>query len=276
MRVYPCASSSKGNMFLVCHNEQYIIIDGGIAGTHIYNHCTSLGGSLSQLQGVFVTHAHGDHCAGLEVFYNKYEKQCPQKMAPIFAHRDTLEAICRKHKKLQPRCHAFQQDTLTVGSFRVTAFQVPHDVYCQGYIVSCGEGDEKEVLVLALDVGHIFPNLLPCLSSAHLLILEANYDPSTLHHNPNYSYSEKQRITGHWGHLSNEESAWLVTSLASQSQQLHTVIFAHLSQENNSPSLVEQALYPHSEGVRLPEIIFAPVKSPLASYEVKEHKVVLL
>jgi phosphoribosyl 1,2-cyclic phosphodiesterase len=51
-----------------------------------------------------------------------------------------------------------------------------------------------------------------------------------------YPWSVKQRIAGPLGHLSNEQGAALLGSLAARGRLRH-VVLAHLSENNNLPEL---------------------------------------
>jgi len=55
-----------------------------------------------------------------------------------------------------------------------------------------------------------------------------------------YPYALKQRIAGRLGHLDNESAAALLGAI--DVSRLQHVIAAHLSQQNNTPSLARQSL----------------------------------
>jgi endonuclease III len=72
--------------------------------------------------------------------------------------------------------------------------------------------------------------------------LEANYDEKMLL-DGRYPHHLKQRIHGNNGHLSNNQALELF--LHHRSEKLTHLILSHLSQENNSPDIVEQLFNKH-------------------------------
>jgi phosphoribosyl 1,2-cyclic phosphodiesterase len=70
------------------------------------------------------------------------------------------------------------------------------------------------------------------------LILEANHDVEMLKNGP-YPWPVKQRIRSRFGHLSNEQSVKVLSQV--YSDDLQEVIFAHMSETNNSSERVLNA-----------------------------------
>ncbi|MGA0809249.1 MAG: MBL fold metallo-hydrolase, partial [Burkholderiaceae bacterium] len=77
------------------------------------------------------------------------------------------------------------------------------------------------------------------LKGLDALVLEFNHDREMLL-NGSYPPSLKARVGGRSGHLSNQEAAAILSQTVSDSLQV--VVAAHLSQQNNSPDLVEPLL----------------------------------
>ena len=73
------------------------------------------------------------------------------------------------------------------------------------------------------------------------MLLEANHDFALLAEGP-YPDALKRRVGGDWGHLSNAQTAQLLQRLGGD--VLRTLVVGHISQQNNSPELVQQALAP--------------------------------
>lgn len=106
MNFAPVYSSSDGNMYLFEKDETAIMVDMGVAGSHILTQCQRFLGDLSKLQGIFLTHAHGDHCDGLLVFLDNYEEAMAKEgKTPNLSIYAT--ATCIKQVK-----HHFEKDTL--------------------------------------------------------------------------------------------------------------------------------------------------------------------
>ena len=55
-----------------------------------------------------------------------------------------------------------------------------------------------------------------------------------------YPESLKQRVAGNYGHLNNQQAADLLTSM--DTSQLTYIAGMHLSENNNTPQLVKEAL----------------------------------
>ena len=64
-------------------------------------------------------------------------------------------------------------------------------------------------------------------------MIEANHDEKLLLNNPHYPMILKRRILSKKGHLSNRQSAEVISQLVGGTSQ---IILGHLSEENNSPS----------------------------------------
>ena len=65
--------------------------------------------------------------------------------------------------------------------------------------------------------------------------MEANHDVEMLKDGP-YPWPVKQRIKSRFGHLSNEQSVKVISQVFSD--DLQEVIFAHVSETNNSSEMV--------------------------------------
>jgi phosphoribosyl 1,2-cyclic phosphodiesterase len=77
--------------------------------------------------------------------------------------------------------------------------------------------------------------LRKCLEELDAVYMESNYDEEMLRSNHAYPPHLKWRIRSPQGHLENSESAELLNECCSD--RLQVVLLAHLSGENNSPSV---------------------------------------
>ena len=135
------------------------------------------------------------------------------------------------------RVHAFTPgDALTVGSLRALPFRTSHDAReSVGYRI---ESDDGSLAVLT-DTGCITDEAHDLALGADTLLLEANHDVEMLTTGP-YPYPLKRRILGEYGHLSNEAAAEFAVECVRAGTS--DILLAHLSGENNTPSLAEYAV----------------------------------
>jgi phosphoribosyl 1,2-cyclic phosphodiesterase len=127
--------------------------------------------------------------------------------------------------------HFVPGDRLSFGDVTVHTLRTPHD----GVDTACFvvERDGRKLGIFT-DLGHPFRGLESALAEVDAAYLESNYDPELLQSGP-YPEVLKRRIAGKGGHLSNVEAARLVVRNARRCLQWLAV--AHLSEENNTPSL---------------------------------------
>lgn len=221
MQVAVLASGSKGNATFVEMDGIRILIDAGISARRIKQELAALGENVEMLDGIFITHEHGDHIKGLPNLVKKYGIQ-------IYSRPATFRAMSC-YKELPGDCVNPIIDRIQLGRVAVRAFDIPHDAAAPvGYII---QGTSR--CVVATDIGNVDDRLQQMLEGAQVLVLEANHDEEMLRQG-SYPYNLKQRILGPLGHLSNRRMAQVVAELQRRPQKL---ILAHLSESNNRPEL---------------------------------------
>lgn len=89
------------------------------------------------------------------------------------------------------------------------------------------------------DSGYVPEAAGKILAGVSLLVLEANHDVETLQ-SGNYPFFLKQRILGDEGHLSNETAGHFASAMACRGTA--EIVLAHLSRENNTPTLAYNAV----------------------------------
>ncbi len=218
------ASGSGGNSLLVSGRGTHILIDAGISCRRITAALAQLGVDPMQLSAVLITHEHSDHICGLATMVKKLPFH-------IYASPGTARQLAYRIAIPPQRLHAVEpESTFTVGSLTCRAFPTSHDcAQSTGYTVEL----DGQRMALATDLGHVTAPVLKAVLGCQVVVLESNHDVDWLRSGP-YPVHLQQRILGDRGHLCNEAGA----ELAVQAVQAgaHTVILAHLSQENNTPA----------------------------------------
>jgi len=223
-------SGSSGNSALVCHEETRILVDAGLSARQLCTRLSELGVDPDSLTAIVLTHEHGDHTRGLEVF-------CRKREVPVYATIHTC-AIVRENVGAAVRWRQFEAGhSFRIGRIDIHSFSVPHDaVDPVGFLFDNGESR----LGILSDVGHVTKAILDRLDGVDTLFAEANYDDVLLMNDTKRPWSTKQRISNRHGHLSNEQTADLVCSIASN--QLHRVVLGHLSSDCNTPEIAVAAI----------------------------------
>ena len=232
LRVKSLASGSSANALLVESPSATLLVDAGLSARQlsalIREHCVF----QSPLAAILITHEHSDHVTGADVLAR-------QTGASLIATAGTLGAMRIGAKAdQQPLCPG---SVRTVGPFEIYSFPVPHDAAEPvGYHIAYGDWR----IGIATDLGHCSVHVREALRDTHLTVIEANHDRGRLAANRDYSAMLKKRISGDHGHLANEQTAELLQELAEASHD-RWVWLAHLSQENNRPSIALAAIHRH-------------------------------
>ncbi len=237
-------SGSSGNCGVIEEAGRYVLVDMGGSCRATTRALLGLGLDIEGLAGILVTHEHSDHVKGLEVFLRK-------NPAPVLATAATLDALW--YGELVPESAELVEAEgrqTDLGGFLVEAFPTSHDAAgCCGFRVVTPSG---AVMAIATDLGKMTAEVFTRLEGAALVALEANYDPWMLAHG-SYPPALKTRIASTRGHLANPDAAAAVAQLVAAG--CRRVALCHLSEENNLPEKVHEALDAAfaSSGLRRPE-----------------------
>ncbi|MBS4030396.1 MAG: MBL fold metallo-hydrolase [Clostridiales bacterium] len=220
------ASGSSGNAIYIATQHTRLLIDAGLSGRRLAAALAEIGVDPASLDALLISHDHNDHICGAGIMARRYN-------LPIYATEPTWQAsACKLGKLPETSCRKLPgMGRLAFGDLLVETFPVPHDAAGPvGFLFRCG----SSTIALATDLGCVTPFILEKLKDADCLILESNHDEDMLR-NSTYPWSLKNRILGTNGHLSNATAAATLIEILSPATR--HVVLAHLSEENNRPSL---------------------------------------
>jgi len=220
-------SGSAGNSALITTNHCKILIDGGLSARQIVLRLEQCRVTPEQLDGVLLTHEHGDHVCGLEVFCRKLE-------IPIYANSQTAEAVrsgCSLNR--HPNWRIFRTGAeFKICDVIVQTFPVPHDaVDPVGFAFYAGSSG----LGFITDLGYATKMIVERLRHVHTLVIETNHDEKLLQNDTHRPWPVKQRIQSRHGHLSNNAAATVIEELLPG--KIDRVVLGHLSRDCNTPEL---------------------------------------
>jgi len=228
MELLVLASGSSGNALVVRAGGAVVLLDAGISALQVRRRMGFFGLDESQLDAVLLTHEHSDHVRGLEVLLKR-------RPAAVWATAGTWSRIpCRA----EAGGELVSGRELVVGELRIRPVATSHDA-AEPVAMVLDDGVHR--VAVCTDTGIVTPLLADRLAGADLLLLEANHDPDLLRHGP-YPWPLKQRIASRLGHLGNHQTAEALSRIAGGG--LRAVVGLHLSEENNRPELVCDALRP--------------------------------
>ena len=228
-------TGSSGNALIVESGDTRLWVDAGIGPRAAASRMNALGGDLFPrgVDGVVITHEHGDHCAQLESLGKALS--LPKRgagEAKIFLH-DGIGADRVRARFETARLTV--SSPLTIGDLTVEAMEVSHDAPQVAFRFRAGDTR----FGYATDLGSFTSALAAFLGNCDTVLLEANYCPSMLASGP-YPSSLKRRISSATGHLSNEQTAELVS--ATRYYGSPAIVLCHLSRGNNEPGLAQRVV----------------------------------
>jgi len=227
MRFCVLGSGSKGNATLVQSGETSVLIDNGFSGKELAGRLAAVGVAMEDLDALLLTHEHSDHVAGVGVVSRR------TKLA-VHANEATFLAA-EKRIGTPHRFLPFQSgEEFVVGGLSIHPFSLSHDaVDPVGFVLT----DGRFRFGYCTDTGCVTRLMERRLAGCHALVLEANHDLVMLKNGP-YPPELQQRVRGNRGHLSNVDAAGFLATLLHDA--LQEVVLAHLSEQNNLPTLAFQ------------------------------------
>lgn len=233
MELCSIASGSSGNCICVGTDECHLLVDAGISGKRIEAGLNAIDLKTEEMQGILITHEHGDHIAGLGVLARRYG-------LPLYATAGTIEAI--KHTASVGKIdetlfhEVYAGEEFAIGDMTIEPIAISHDAAEPVAYKMTQPGKSMAVMT---DLGKYDETIVEKLKNLDVLLLEANHDVHMLQVG-SYPYPLKQRILGERGHLSNELSGRLLGEVLHD--HFNTVILGHLSKENNYEELAYETV----------------------------------
>ncbi len=223
----PLFSSSSGNSVYIGDNGGGILVDVGRSAKQTDLMLKNIGVDPCEIQGIFITHEHTDHVCGLKVFAAKHN-------IPVYGATGTIYSLRQKGILTEKHIdNAFSDGEIEIGNMLVKPIRTSHDCADgRGYVITGSDGVTK--VAIATDTGFVSPQLLTEITGCKLCYIESNHDVDMVKTGP-YPYPLQQRILSNIGHLSNDACADTLRALVNKGST-HFVL-AHLSRENNTPTL---------------------------------------
>lgn len=232
LRFRSLGSGSSGNGTLVeagdgLHTTR-LLVDCGFNLRQLEQRLARIGLAAADLDGVFITHEHGDHIGCAHALSQRHGTR-------VWMSEGTW--LATGAPDYAGRLHfARDGEAIALDALQLRPFTVPHDAR-EPLQLRCSDGDRE--LGLLTDLGHASAHVLMHLQGVHALLLECNHDPELLAAS-RYPPFLKLRVGGRHGHLSNGAAAQIARAI--HHDGLRHVLGAHLSAQNNRPDLARAAL----------------------------------
>jgi len=228
MRFASLGSGSRGNAILIEAEGTRLLVDCGFSAKETEKRLDELDVAADTLDGILVTHEHGDHIRGVGAMARRYKLPVWMTGGTLYSHR------CGDLPDV--RCFNSHQMEFRVGDIQIAPFPVPHDARETVQFTFTSNGSKFGLLT---DSGSVTPHVIDQLQNCDALVLECNHDTKMLAYGP-YPPPLQARVGGKLGHLSNRQAADLLRRI--DHGRLRHLVAAHLSEKNNTPELAKEAL----------------------------------
>lgn len=215
IKINAIGSSSSGNCIVISDGTSSLMLDAGLSFRKIQRST-----DLNKIEAVLITHRHRDHC-----------KAVPDLVARgyhVFMNEDTLNSF---PGMTNLPCIAQESNQFETENWISLAFDVEHDVDCDGFLIQSKNTGEK--IVYAVDA----PRINYDFRGVNYWLVEANYSESILEAS-NYEDFVKDRVRR--SHMSIENLiAFLQSSDLSKTKEIH---LCHLSDANSDEAAFIKAV----------------------------------
>ncbi len=231
MRFASLGSGSEGNGLLVEAQVQdrtvRLLLDCGFGRKEFISRLGALGVDPHSLDAILVTHEHSDHVGGVASLAKLLK-------IPVFTTFGTA-LTGRLFERIPEWVRVVRADEghgrFEIKGLSVEAVTVPHDSREPAQFVV---DDGVHRLGVLTDLGHVSAHVASRFKDLTALVLECNHDPKMLAAS-DYPYHLKRRISGDYGHLSNEHAGVFLSAM--KRERLGVIVAAHLSRQNNTKQL---------------------------------------
>lgn len=221
MKLTVLGSSSSGNSYILEASDGVLIIECGLPLIEVKK---ALDFNIGRIVGAIVTHQHGDHSKFIAEYLKSAIRVCALK--EVFeAHNVKQRIFC---KIIEPM-HGYR-----IGTFKVFAVPVEHDVPCVGFVI---EHEEMGKMLFVTDT-MMFEYRIENLS--HILI-EANYSDEILDYNiENGITPASMRLRLLQSHMEIKTTENIL--LSSNLDSVNEIVLIHLSNNNSDAEQFKQRI----------------------------------
>lgn len=221
----PLFSSSSGNSTYISTADGGILVDCGVSFKMLKSAIEGVGGDVSVIKALFITHEHIDHIKCIPTFLKNVK-------IPLVASSETLAAL-EAAGKIPAGTELIDIDNnqYEVSGVAVKRFATSHDTQgSSGYVFDLG----GQRVAVCTDLGVFTDEVRDALKGVRTLLVESNHDIEMLRRGP-YPPELKLRIMSDKGHLSNNACAVELGNLLKGGTT--NFVLGHISQHNNLPTL---------------------------------------
>ncbi len=224
-------SGSRGNSAYIEAGGAKILIDAGKSAKALCSALREIEVDIDSIDAIFITHEHRDHISALQTLTHKHK-------IPIYMLLRSAKVFDGLMDERLCECLMLQMKndfSVKIKELAVTAFPTSHDSRAAvGYKLTFPEDGEEYSIGYATDTGYVTDEMQEMLIGCFAAVVESNHDPDMLRDGC-YPAELKARIRSRKGHLSNGDCAEFVSALCENGTKY--IMLAHLSEENNLPSL---------------------------------------
>lgn len=225
------SSGSSGNSQYIETDKMKILVDAGLSGKRTQELLKSIDVDPSEIDCILVTHEHKDHVKGAGILSRRFD-------IPIYANKLTWESMREDLGKIKDEnIKIFNSDSdFELGDLGILPFKISHD---SAEAVGYNFYNKNKKISLLTDLGCIDDKIRNTIKNSNLLMIESNHDKDMLKIGT-YPWFLKQRVSGEFGHLSNEDAGNLIAQVICGKNE--SILLGHLSRENNFPELAYQTV----------------------------------
>ncbi|HEU0252065.1 MAG TPA: MBL fold metallo-hydrolase, partial [Pyrinomonadaceae bacterium] len=178
MKLTVLGSGSSGNAVLIVAGNTRVLVDAGLSAKEIARRLAMVGEDAQRLDGVLVTHEHGDHAGGLRVLLNSVD-------CPVYISGKTMDAYVsekfnvsndeprRRAKALRDRVEQIESSKdFRIGEIDFHPFTIPHDAVDNFGFTATHQGVK---IATVMDFGHITTLVTERLRGCAAIVIESNH-----------------------------------------------------------------------------------------------------
>ncbi len=223
MKTFALATGSSGNCFYIESNLGLkILVDLGLSFKRTKQILAQKGIDICDIDCVFITHEHGDHCQGLVNFLKNVD-------CKVYVSKGTYEALNFEWKNYEIiKNHSL----IELGDVKVFVVSKPHD--SKEAISFVFESEGKKIGIFT-DLGYATDEIKHILKSLDIIYFEANYSKEIIAKQKSFFANNYiARSISDEGHLDLDECCNILGGVVNNNQK---IILSHISENTNSYEL---------------------------------------